>query len=36
MLRWMCEHIRLDRIRIMVFRNRLGAASIVDKIREPR
>ncbi|XP_022004358.1 uncharacterized protein LOC110901883 [Helianthus annuus] len=33
MLRWMCGHTRLDKIRNKVFRERLGVASISDKIR---
>ena len=36
MLRWMCGHTRLDRIRNVVFRERLGVANIADKIREWR
>ena len=36
MMRWMCGHTRLDRIRNEVFRERLGVASIVDKIKEWR
>ncbi|KAJ0888605.1 putative reverse transcriptase domain-containing protein [Helianthus annuus] len=36
MLRWMCGHTRLDRIRNEVFREGLGVASISDKIREGR
>ncbi|KAJ0587063.1 hypothetical protein HanIR_Chr04g0158951 [Helianthus annuus] len=36
MLRWMCGHTRLDRIRNEVFRERLGVASITDKIKEGR
>ncbi|XP_022007798.1 uncharacterized protein LOC110907073 [Helianthus annuus] len=34
MLRWMCGHTRLDKIRNKVFRDRIGVASISDKIRE--
>ncbi|KAJ0509466.1 hypothetical protein HanIR_Chr11g0529131 [Helianthus annuus] len=34
MLRWMCGHTRLDRIRNNVFRERLEVASISDKIKE--
>ncbi|XP_035836132.1 uncharacterized protein LOC118489676 [Helianthus annuus] len=36
MLRWMCGHTRLDRIRNDVFRERLEVASISDKIKEGR
>ncbi|KAI3814008.1 hypothetical protein L1987_18747 [Smallanthus sonchifolius] len=36
MLRWMCGHTRMDRIRNKVFRERLGVACISDKIREGR
>ena len=36
MLRWMCGNTRLDRIRNEVFRERLGVASIADKIKEGR
>ena len=36
MLRWMCGYTRLDRIRNVVFRERLGVANIADKIREWR
>ncbi|KAF5774101.1 hypothetical protein HanXRQr2_Chr13g0596381 [Helianthus annuus] len=36
MLRWMCGHTRLDRIRNNVFRERLEVASISDKIKEGR
>ncbi|KAM0004716.1 putative ste24 endopeptidase [Helianthus debilis subsp. tardiflorus] len=36
MLRWMCGHTRLDRIRNEVFRERLGVASISKKIKEGR
>ncbi|KAJ0617179.1 putative RNA-directed DNA polymerase [Helianthus annuus] len=36
MLRWMCGHTRLDKIRNEVFRVRLGVACISDKIREGR
>ncbi|KAJ0851966.1 hypothetical protein HanRHA438_Chr14g0632811 [Helianthus annuus] len=36
MLRWMCGHTRLDRIKNEVFRERLGVASISDKIKEGR
>ena len=36
MLRWMCGHTRLDRIRNEVLRERLEVASISDKIKEGR
>ncbi|XP_076938837.1 uncharacterized protein LOC143607188 [Bidens hawaiensis] len=36
MLRWMCGHTRLDRIRNEVFRERLGIVSILEKIKEGR
>jgi len=36
MLRWMCGHTRLDRIRNDIIRDRLGMANISDKIREGR
>ncbi|XP_035838805.1 uncharacterized protein LOC110908170 [Helianthus annuus] len=36
MLRWMCGHTRLDRIRNEVIRERLGVARISDKIKEGR
>ncbi|MFS7895387.1 hypothetical protein Hanom_Chr00s002805g01704911 [Helianthus anomalus] len=36
MLRWMCGHKRLDRIRNDVFRERLEVASISHKIKEGR
>ncbi|XP_076951351.1 putative sphingolipid transporter spinster homolog 2 [Bidens hawaiensis] len=36
MLRWMCGHTRLDRIRNEVFRERLGIVSIGEKIKEGR
>ncbi|XP_021974416.1 uncharacterized protein LOC110869471 [Helianthus annuus] len=36
MLRWMCGHTRLDKIRNEVFRVRLGVACISDKIKEGR
>ena len=36
MLRWMCGHTRLDRIRNEVIRGKLGVASIGDKMRESR
>ncbi|KAD6119585.1 hypothetical protein E3N88_10856 [Mikania micrantha] len=36
MLRWMCGHTRLDRIRNEVFRERLQVANISNKVREGR
>ncbi|KAD6795909.1 hypothetical protein E3N88_06805 [Mikania micrantha] len=36
MLRWMCGHTRLDRIRNEVFREKLQVANISEKIREGR
>ena len=36
MLRWMCGHTKLDRIRNEVFRERLGVVSISEKIKEGR
>ncbi|XP_035833017.1 uncharacterized protein LOC118481829 [Helianthus annuus] len=33
-LRWMCGHTRLDRIRSEVFREWLGVACILDKLKE--
>ncbi|KAD3069016.1 hypothetical protein E3N88_36896 [Mikania micrantha] len=36
MLRWMCGHTRIDRIRNEVFRERLQVANISDKVREGR
>ena len=36
MLRWMCGHTRLDRMRNEVFRERLGVASISEKMKEGR
>ncbi|XP_076888440.1 uncharacterized protein LOC143538876 [Bidens hawaiensis] len=36
MLRWMCGHTRLDRIRNEVFRERLGIVSVCEKIKEGR
>ncbi|XP_021990897.1 uncharacterized protein LOC110887627 [Helianthus annuus] len=36
MLRWMCGHTRLDRIRNEVCRERLGVTNISDKITEDR
>ncbi|XP_070053996.1 uncharacterized protein [Nicotiana tomentosiformis] len=36
MLRWMYEHLRLDRIRNEVIRDKVGMAPIKDKMREAR
>ncbi|KAD2392888.1 hypothetical protein E3N88_39865 [Mikania micrantha] len=36
MLRWMCGHIRLDRIRNKLIRERLEVVCISDKVREGR
>ncbi|XP_021974358.1 uncharacterized protein LOC110869410 [Helianthus annuus] len=36
MLRWMCGHTRLERMRNEVFRERLAVASISSKIKEGR
>lgn len=36
MLRWMCGHTRLDKIRNEVIRDKVGVASIGDKLRESR
>ncbi|WMV39928.1 hypothetical protein MTR67_033313 [Solanum verrucosum] len=36
MLRWMCWHTRSDRIRNEVIREKVGVASVVDKLREAR
>ena len=36
MVRWMCGHTRLDRIRNEVVRNKVGVANIGDKLRESR
>ncbi|XP_070023271.1 uncharacterized protein [Nicotiana sylvestris] len=36
MLRWMCGHTRLDRIRNEVIRDKVGVAPIKDKMREAR
>ncbi|KAG5591071.1 hypothetical protein H5410_041585 [Solanum commersonii] len=36
MLRWMCGHTRSDRIRNEVIREKVGVASVEDKLREAR
>ncbi|CAO2829191.1 unnamed protein product [Amaranthus hypochondriacus] len=36
MLRWMCGHTLMDRIRNQEFRDKLGVASISGKLRESR
>jgi len=36
MLRWICGHTRLDKIRNKVIGDKIGVASIEDKIREAR
>ena len=36
MLRWMSGHTRLDRIRNVDIRSKVGVVSIVDKLRESR
>ena len=36
MIRWICGHTRLDKIRNEVIRSRIGVASIEDKMREIR
>ncbi|XP_070056715.1 uncharacterized protein [Nicotiana tomentosiformis] len=36
MLRWMCEHTRKDGIRNKVIRDKVGVASVEDKLRESR
>jgi len=36
MIRWICGHTRLDRIRNEVIRDKIGVASIEDKMREAR
>ena len=36
MIRWICGHTRLDKIKNEVIRGKIGVASIEDKIREPR
>ena len=36
MIRWICGHTRLDKIRNEVIRDKIGVASIEDKMREAR
>jgi len=36
MIRWMCGYTRLDRIRNVVVRERVGAAPLEDKLRDTR
>ncbi|KAG5576666.1 hypothetical protein H5410_056800, partial [Solanum commersonii] len=36
MLRWMCGHTRSDKIRNEVIREKVGVATVVDKLREAR
>ena len=36
MLRWMCGHTLMDRIRNQEFRDKLGVAPILEKMRERR
>jgi len=36
MIRWMCDFTRLDRIKNEVIRERIGVASIEDKMRETK
>jgi len=36
MIRWICGHMRLDKIRNEVIRGKIGVVSIEDKIREVR
>jgi len=36
MIRWMCVHTRLDKIRNEVIRGKIGVATIEDKIRDAR
>ena len=36
MLRWICSHTRPDKIRNEMIRDKIGVASIEDKIREAR
>jgi len=36
MIRWICGHTRLDKIRNEVIRSKIGVASIADKLRDAR
>jgi len=36
MIRWVCGHTTLDKIRNEVIRDKIGVASIEDKMRETR
>ncbi|XP_070004357.1 uncharacterized protein [Nicotiana sylvestris] len=36
MLRWMCEHSKMDKIRNEVIREKVGVAPVEDKMREAR
>ena len=36
MLHWICHHLRLDRIKNVVIRNKTGVASIEDKMKETK
>jgi len=36
MIRWICGHTRLDKIRNEVIRGKIGVASIEDKMRDVR
>jgi len=36
MIRWMCTYTRLDRIRNVVIRERVGVAPLEEKLRENR
>ena len=36
MIRWMCGYTRVDRIRNVVIRERVGVAPLEDKLRETR
>jgi len=36
MIRWMCDHMRLDKIRNEVIRGKIGVVFIEDKMREAR
>lgn len=33
-IHWICSHMRLDRIRNLVIRYKVGVTSIADKMRE--